>query len=218
MSVSGMMSPVLKSAASLSRNSAVSACASSTIRLIMSSVSLSTTRHPIPKRRAGGSYRRCGPSATGRSVSYPVTTTAAAGTTWRSTRRRWTSTRVPWTWMCCSASMTSASACCQTFTPSRPPRPPRPRARPQDQPGLAVERRVHRLLAAALHPARTRLTSTNHPANAKGGHPAPSEPVRTRAPRAPPYDHPRQPNRQSIRNRERYAKLPFLKSLTCEDA
>ncbi len=54
MSVSGMMSPVLRSAAILSRNSAVSACASSTIPLIMSSVSLSTTRHPIPERRAGG--------------------------------------------------------------------------------------------------------------------------------------------------------------------
>ena len=38
-------------------------------------------------------------------------------------------------------------------------------------PGLALEGRVPHLLAAALRPARTRLTSTNHPSNTKGGPP-----------------------------------------------
>ena len=32
-------------------------------------------------------------------------------------------------------------------------------------------RRLPRLLAAALRPARTRLTSTNHPHDTEGGHP-----------------------------------------------
>src|SRR4029077_5239368 len=51
----------------------------------------------------------------------------------------------------------------------RPARPPRPRARPEDQPGLAVEGRAPHLLAAALPPASTHLTSTNHPSDTKGG-------------------------------------------------
>ena len=42
----------------------------------------------------------------------------------------------------------------------RPAGPARPRAHPEDQPGLALERRVPHLLAAALRPARTRLTGT----------------------------------------------------------
>jgi hypothetical protein len=41
--------------------------------------------------------------------------------------------------------------------------------RPEDQPRLALERRVPHLLEAALRPASTRLTSTDYPANAKGG-------------------------------------------------
>ena len=44
-------------------------------------------------------------------------------------------------------------------------------AHPEDQPGLALEGRVPHLLAAALRPARTRLTSTNHPSDTKGDHP-----------------------------------------------
>jgi hypothetical protein len=51
----------------------------------------------------------------------------------------------------------------------RPARPARPRARPEDQPGLALERRVPHLLAAAMRPASTRMTSTNHPTVTKGG-------------------------------------------------
>jgi len=53
----------------------------------------------------------------------------------------------------------------------REARPPRPPADPRHQPRLAVEGSIPRLLAAALRPAGTRLTSTNHPANAKGGLP-----------------------------------------------
>src|SRR5450755_2444665 len=49
----------------------------------------------------------------------------------------------------------------------RPPRPSRPPADPEDQPGLAVEGGVPDLLAAALHPASTRLTSTDHPSDRK---------------------------------------------------
>jgi hypothetical protein len=52
---------------------------------------------------------------------------------------------------------------------SRPPGPARPRAHPEDQPGLALEGRVPRLLAAALRPARTRLTSTISPGDTRGG-------------------------------------------------
>jgi hypothetical protein len=50
----------------------------------------------------------------------------------------------------------------------RPARPPRPRARPEDQPGLALERRVPHLLAAALRPVSTRLISTNQPSGTEG--------------------------------------------------
>ena len=52
-----------------------------------------------------------------------------------------------------------------------PARPPRPPPHPEDQPRLAVEGRVPRLLAADLRPARTPMTSTNHPSDAEGGHP-----------------------------------------------
>ncbi len=75
-------------------------------------------------------------------------------------------------------------------------------AHPEDQPRLALEGRVPHLLAAALRPASTRLTSTNHPSDTKGGtSPARSEPVRTRAPRAPPRDRRRTANRHHTRNR-----------------
>ena len=43
----------------------------------------------------------------------------------------------------------------------RPARPPRPETEPQDQPGLALERRVHHLLEPVLRPARSRLTSAD---------------------------------------------------------
>ena len=59
----------------------------------------------------------------------------------------------------------------------RPPRRPRPAANPEDQPELAMEGRVPRLLATALHPASAGLTSTNHPVNARGG---PVRPDRSR--------------------------------------
>jgi hypothetical protein len=51
----------------------------------------------------------------------------------------------------------------------RPPRPPRPAADPRHQPRLALERGIPYLLAAALRPASTILTSTNQPSDAKGG-------------------------------------------------
>ena len=62
----------------------------------------------------------------------------------------------------------------------RPARPARTRAHPQDQPQLALEGGVPHLLAAAVRPARTRLTSTNHHGNAKG------EPSRRRRSRCAP--------------------------------
>ena len=55
--------------------------------------------------------------------------------------------------------------------PARPARPPRPRPHAEDQPDLALERRLPRLLAAAVRPARTRLTSHPVPATRKGGRP-----------------------------------------------
>ena len=68
--------------------------------------------------------------------------------------------------------------------------------------GLALEGRAPRLLAPALRPASTRMTSTNHPRGTKGANsPARSEPVRTRAPRASPCDRPRNANRQQAGNR-----------------
>ena len=55
--------------------------------------------------------------------------------------------------------------------PARPARPPRPRPRAEDQPYLALEGRLPGLLAAAVRPARTRLTSHPVPATRKGGRP-----------------------------------------------
>ena len=84
----------------------------------------------------------------------------------------------------------------------RPPRLPRPAADPEDQPRLAMEGGVPRLLAAALRPASTRLTRTNS-TNGKEG----DQPRRCRSrcapghPRAPPHDRHRQPNRHHTRNR-----------------
>ena len=70
--------------------------------------------------------------------------------------------------------------------PARPAGPACPQAHPQDQRHLAMEGGVHHLLAAAVCPARTQLTSTNHPCERKGACPARSEPVLTRAHRAMP--------------------------------
>ena len=55
--------------------------------------------------------------------------------------------------------------------PARPAGPPRPRPRAEDQPDLALEGGVPGLLAAAVRPARTRLTSHPVPATRKGGRP-----------------------------------------------
>jgi hypothetical protein len=57
------------------------------------------------------------------------------------------------------------------LAPARPPRPPRPEADPRHQPRLATGRRLPHLLAAALRPARTSLTSTDHPSDTRGGTP-----------------------------------------------
>ena len=57
------------------------------------------------------------------------------------------------------------------LAPARPARPPRPAADPRHQPRLAMGRGVPGLLAPALRPARTRLTSTNHPHDTEGGPP-----------------------------------------------
>ena len=54
---------------------------------------------------------------------------------------------------------------------SRPPGPSRPRTRPEDQPQLAVEGRVPRLLAAALRPASTHMTSASGSHDRKEDHP-----------------------------------------------
>ena len=79
-----------------------------------------------------------------------------------------------------------------TARPARPAGPPRPRPRAEDQPDLALEGGVPGLLAAAVRPARTHLTSHPVPATRKGGAPAQSEPVPPRAHRAAPP--PRQPD------------------------
>jgi hypothetical protein len=55
--------------------------------------------------------------------------------------------------------------------PARPASPPRPRPRAEDQPDLALERGVPGLLAAAVRPARTRLTSHPCPYDPEGGLP-----------------------------------------------
>ncbi|HET9970110.1 MAG TPA: hypothetical protein VFQ68_17895 [Streptosporangiaceae bacterium] len=85
---------------------------------------------------------------------------------------------------------------------SRPARPARPRTDPEDQPGLALEGCVPYLLAAALRPASTRLTSTISPSDRKGDT---ARRGRSRCapghPRAPPRDRPRKANRQHARNR-----------------
>jgi hypothetical protein len=47
--------------------------------------------------------------------------------------------------------------------------PPRPRPRAEDQPHLALERRLPDLLAPAVRPARTRLTSHPRPRDPEGG-------------------------------------------------
>ena len=52
-----------------------------------------------------------------------------------------------------------------------PARPPRPPASPRHQPGLALGATVPHLLAAALRPASTRMTSTSHPSTRKEDHP-----------------------------------------------
>ncbi len=53
----------------------------------------------------------------------------------------------------------------------RPPRRPRPAADPEDQPRLALEGGIPRLLAAALRPASTRLTRTNSTNGKEGDQP-----------------------------------------------
>ena len=53
----------------------------------------------------------------------------------------------------------------------RPPGPPRPCSRAEDQPDPAVESDVPGLLAAAMRPARTCLTSHSVPATRKGARP-----------------------------------------------
>ena len=72
------------------------------------------------------------------------------------------------------------------MAPARPASPPRPPARPQAQPDLALEGGIPDLLAAAIRPAGTRLTSNPVPATRKGAAPARSEPVPPRAHRAAP--------------------------------
>ena len=61
----------------------------------------------------------------------------------------------------------------------------------EDQPRLAVDGGVPDLLAAALRPARTRLTSTDHPSDTKGGPPRRGRsrcaPGHTGHHRAPPH-------------------------------
>jgi Transposase DDE domain group 1 len=57
------------------------------------------------------------------------------------------------------------------LAPPRPPGPSRPPAHPQDQPRLALEGGLPHLLAAAVRPACTRLTTTNRPSCTKGGAP-----------------------------------------------
>jgi hypothetical protein len=57
------------------------------------------------------------------------------------------------------------------LAPARQARPPRPAANPRHQPRLAMEGSLPHLLAAALRPASTHMTSTNRPANQEGGPP-----------------------------------------------
>jgi hypothetical protein len=88
--------------------------------------------------------------------------------------------------------------------PARP-RPPRPQADPQDQPGLALERRVHHLLEPAVRTPCTRLTSTISPSHTEGGPPRHSRsrrgPGHTGQPRLPT---PRSQTDMKIKNRHQY--------------
>jgi pimeloyl-ACP methyl ester carboxylesterase len=70
--------------------------------------------------------------------------------------------------------------------PARPASPPRPPARPQAQPDLALQEGIPDLLAVAIRPAGTRLTSNPVPATRKGAAPARSAAVPPRAHRAAP--------------------------------
>ena len=82
-------------------------------------------------------------------------------------------------------------------------RPPRPTANPCHQPRLALDRGLPHLLAPALRPAGTRLTSANHPSPQKGGPPpARSEPVRTRAHRGTPRTPRPEKNGHEAKKRE----------------
>ena len=100
-----------------------------------------------------------------------------------------------------------AYAALPRLAPPRPARPPRPPADPRHQPRLAMGGRVPHLLAPALRPARTRLTSTNHPHRHGRRHtPARSEPVRTRAPREPRPPRPAKDKRTYTRKRYQHSQ------------
>ena len=75
-------------------------------------------------------------------------------------------------------SRTPSRTRCGLFSePARPAGSPRPRPHAEDQPDLALEGGIPGLLAAAVGPARTHLTSNPVPATRKGAAPARSEPV-----------------------------------------
>ena len=84
--------------------------------------------------------------------------------------------------------------------PARPAGPPRPRPGAEDQPDLALERRLPDLLAAAMRPARTRLTSHPRPRDPERRPvPAQSEPVPPEhigQHRHPPGNQPARQNRR----------------------
>ena len=98
------------------------------------------------------------------------------------------------------------------MAPARPAGPPRPPAHPQAQPDLAMEGRLPDLLAAAMRPASTRLTSHPVPATpGKEATPARSEPVPARAHRAaPPPLEIRQPDTAAENRHNTISNQPRL--------
>jgi hypothetical protein len=75
--------------------------------------------------------------------------------------------------LCGSQRRRAGHAALPAAEPARPAGPPRPRPGAEDQPDLALEGGIPGLLAAAVRPARTRLTSHPVPATRKGGRPGP---------------------------------------------
>ncbi len=92
---------------------------------------------------------------------------------WRQPRRPLNTRAAALTWSEIPTLQLGLHSSCKlpALQPARPAGPPRPAAHPQAQLDLALERRFPDLLAAAVRPAGTRLTSHPAPATRKGARP-----------------------------------------------